>query len=412
MSQQNNESGSPGFPPAGYVDSNGASRFFGVHRVTVNLWVREGRLRAVEGAELGVARRPRRMFAALELERFRAEMAAEAAARGVMPEGFVDRDGACRMFGVAEGTWVVWERTGRVPKGQWGRSRTNKPCRIYPVEELERVREAMRPADQPHREPTRRDGGVTYHVPDGYVRLCDAPGMFGVEHGTWRRWELEGRIDCGRRMDGAGPKIYPVEALRRLVEENGRYSPPYPDPDRPGVYRLPLSGRDMRRREAIIDAADLALVEGKRWHWSTPGPDKPGQVATGDGKRTVRLRQVIMGVSGTNGRVGHVNGDPLDCRRANLFVRTMQEQERAGAKHKGYGGRPCSSRYKGVCLFKPTGRWRVGIVVDGKNRHLGYFRDEIAAAEAYDEAARELFGEHARLNFPDGVEAKLMREAA
>jgi hypothetical protein len=43
---------------------------------------------------------------------------------------------------------------------------------------------------------------------------------------------------------------------------------------------------------------------------------------------------------------------------------------------------------------------------------LGRFRDELAAAEAYDEAARELFGEYARLNFPDGVDAWLQADAA
>ena len=49
---------------------------------------------------------------------------------------------------------------------------------------------------------------------------------------------------------------------------------------------------------------------------------------------------------------------------------------------------------------------------DRVQRRLGSFRDEIAAAQAYDEAARELFGEHARLNFPDGVDAWLAAEAA
>ena len=51
---------------------------------------------------------------------------------------------------------------------------------------------------------------------------------------------------------------------------------------------------------------------------------------------------------------------------------------------------------------------------DSKGRarqRLGAFDDEIAAAEAYDEAARELFGEHARLNFPDGIDAWLEGEA-
>jgi hypothetical protein len=48
---------------------------------------------------------------------------------------------------------------------------------------------------------------------------------------------------------------------------------------------------------------------------------------------------------------------------------------------------------------------------EGKQRYLGRFGDEIAAAEARDDAARELFGEHARLNFPDGIDAWLEKEA-
>jgi len=51
------------------------------------------------------------------------------------------------------------------------------------------------------------------------------------------------------------------------------------------------------------------------------------------------------------------------------------------------------------------------IVVDGKHHNLGRFHDEIAAAEAYDDAARKFFGEYARLNFPDGIDAALERAA-
>jgi hypothetical protein len=70
-------------------------------------------------------------------------------------------------------------------------------------------------------------------------------------------------------------------------------------------------------------------------------------------------------------------------------------------------GQPPSSRFKGVSWHKKDEVWRVRIKCHGVQRGLGSFRDEIAAAEAYDEAARELFGEHARLNFPDGIDAAL-----
>jgi hypothetical protein len=255
-----------------------------------------------------------------------------------------------------------------------------------------------------------RENPREYHVPPGYVRMTEAAHLFGVEYATFHRWELEGLITCGTRDVGAGIKVYPIDQLKQMLEEYGKYSPPYPDPQRPGVWRVPLAGRGMLRHEAIIDAADVPLLDGKRCHLSERGEGGFTQVVVWDGRDGIRLRQLIMGVSGTEWRVGHRNGDPLDCRRLNLFVRTRQEQCRGARKMKCYAGEPCSSRFKGVHFEKRTGRFRANIVVDGKTVRLGRFRDELAAAEAYDEAARELFGEHARLNFPDGVDAWLENE--
>ena len=55
-------------------------------------------------------------------------------------------------------------------------------------------------------------------------------------------------------------------------------------------------------------------------------------------------------------------------------------------------------------------RWQAQIRPNGKTRYLGCFGDELAAAVAYDEAARQWFGEDAWLNFPDGVDAWLEKE--
>jgi phosphatidylglycerophosphatase A len=50
--------------------------------------------------------------------------------------------------------------------------------------------------------------------------------------------------------------------------------------------------------------------------------------------------------------------------------------------------------------MKASGKWRAMITYERKKIHLGIFTDEIAAAMAYDEAAKKYHGEFANLNFP------------
>ena len=49
------------------------------------------------------------------------------------------------------------------------------------------------------------------------------------------------------------------------------------------------------------------------------------------------------------------------------------------------------------------GTWQAQIQVAGKRRFLGYFAAKDDAARAYDAAAREAFGELARLNLSDSA---------
>jgi hypothetical protein len=63
---------------------------------------------------------------------------------------------------------------------------------------------------------------------------------------------------------------------------------------------------------------------------------------------------------------------------------------------RGKGG---SSKYKGVNFKKSAGKWCSRIMVEGTSIHIGYFKDEKEAAIAYDNKAKELFGEFAYLNF-------------
>lgn len=278
--------------------------------------------------------------------------------------------------------------------------------RLYSVEGLERMKR-----EQFGEHALYKGADHQWRVPAGMVRREDAWELFGVGMVTWERWEREGKITCGQRT-GQGPKLYALSEIMKLLAEHGKLTPPYPDPMRPGCWRVPLGGRDIRRREAIVDADTLPLIEGGICTWSQTGKFGFVSFYSVDGPKRVPLRRIILGVEGRGAQIGHANDDPLDCRRENLVVRTVSERCRHMRKATVIAGKAPSSRFKGVFWESFTKKWRASIGVNGKNRKLGRFGDEIAAALAYDEAARQWFGEHARLNFPDGVEAWVEQQRA
>ena len=59
-----------------------------------------------------------------------------------------------------------------------------------------------------------------------------------------------------------------------------------------------------------------------------------------------------------------------------------------------------TSGFKGVSWSKWANKYKAYIRINNKRKHLGYFKDLIKAAQAYDSAALQYFGEFARLNFP------------
>ena len=289
---------------------------------------------------------------------------------------------------------------------------------LYALADLERMREVVHDPNKPHLKP---DGSI--HVPPGYIRREEAWSMFGVQRSVWERWEREGVITCGVYIR-PWPKLYPVDEIKRMLEEFGRFAPPYPDPQYPGCYRVPLSGQNIRRREAIVDADVLPLIEAGICNWGGSGSSGHVKYTAPGGRNCVPLRRLILGVDeliapkGGGGRrgggiyIGHANDDPLDCRRANLVVRRPDQTQHHRRKSRVIGGRPTSSRFKGVSWAYRIKRWVASIRYQGKGRRLGAFTDELAAAVAYDETAKKWYGEHARLNFPDGIDAWLAAEAA
>ena len=95
--------------------------------------------------------------------------------------------------------------------------------------------------------------------------------------------------------------------------------------------------------------------------------------------------------------VDHINNDSMDNRSANLRAATKAQNSYNRKKI----SRPCSSKYKGVCWNKKSLKWQAEVMFEKKSIFLGYFKNEIDAAKAYDEAAKIYQGEFACLNFPE-----------
>lgn len=95
------------------------------------------------------------------------------------------------------------------------------------------------------------------------------------------------------------------------------------------------------------------------------------------------------------GQIDHRNGVRNDNRWLNLRLATGIENRRNSVAE-----RDRRSAFKGVTWHKRDQVWFTRIYLDGRRVQIGTFNDEIAAAQAYDAAARRHFGQFAKLNFP------------
>ena len=97
----------------------------------------------------------------------------------------------------------------------------------------------------------------------------------------------------------------------------------------------------------------------------------------------------------TGQEVDHANHNGLDNCRENIRLCTKNQNQWNQNKHQ----RRTSSRFKGVSWKGRNKKWCAQVQFNGKNIHLGLFTDDESAARVYDEAAKRLFGEFAKLNF-------------
>lgn len=151
-------------------------------------------------------------------------------------------------------------------------------------------------------------------------------------------------------------------------------------------YQIPLT----KGAFAIINKEDLPKVAGKLWRYDN------GWYATseeGSPRRKIFMHRLILGTP-EHLETDHINHNGLDNRRKNLRLATRLQNGANRVKPKG-----TSSKYKGVSYSKEKRKWTCHICLNQKPMFLGGYKSELAAALAYDKAAKEKFGEFAEVNF-------------
>jgi hypothetical protein len=142
----------------------------------------------------------------------------------------------------------------------------------------------------------------------------------------------------------------------------------------------------------MIDNIDFDLVF---MNWSI---NSSGYVTKyGNSMHRIVLERKINKSLESDEVVDHINRNKLDNRRDNL--RVMKYNQKTWNLSKPNNGRIPSSMYKGVSKAIDEKKYVAGITLCNKLQRIGSFDNEIDAARAYDEKARELFGEYASTNF-------------
>jgi hypothetical protein len=159
------------------------------------------------------------------------------------------------------------------------------------------------------------------------------------------------------------------------------------------VRLIPLT----QGKYALVDEEDYENIFSLKWH-AQKGILTYYAIHSLNGGGSVQLHRIILGLSKGDGKtVDHKNRNGLDCRKINL--RTVN---RSLNRYNYKNNISSNSGYRGVKWHGGRSkRWRAYISKDKKRIFLGLFLSNKDAALAYDDAAIELYGPDAILNFPE-----------
>jgi AP2-like factor (euAP2 lineage) len=145
--------------------------------------------------------------------------------------------------------------------------------------------------------------------------------------------------------------------------------------------------------DVIVDRMDRDLLDAHAWHVEQTKGAYGMVVRRTDTGTRVGLARTIMGLTEDDPRcVIYLDGNQCNCRRSNLKIVSRAEAAQITASRKG-----SSSRFRGVAWNKRRRKWTAQVGGPGSRFgrvHLGYFDDEIEAAERAS-AARAMLMPHA-----------------
>jgi len=152
--------------------------------------------------------------------------------------------------------------------------------------------------------------------------------------------------------------------------------------------QLKIISRKYGEKIILIDDEDYNKIKNYKWGVSYNKKYDNFYVRS----KFIDIHRLIMNCP-SGMIVDHINHNGLDNRKENLRICNNKQNRINSLKHK-----ELTSKYKGVYFEKIKRKYRADIRIDKKLKFIGLFKNEIDAAEAYNQAALKHFGQFANLN--------------
>jgi hypothetical protein len=133
---------------------------------------------------------------------------------------------------------------------------------------------------------------------------------------------------------------------------------------------------------ALVDDEDYEYLNKSKW-FTMKGYNTYYAVKT---RKAIRMHRIILAVN--DKMVDHIDGNGLNNQKSNLRICNHSQNLQNSRR----------SKTKGVYYTGNVSGYRSRIQVNKRSIHLGYFKTEKEAVDAYNKAATYYFGEFACVN--------------